>query len=149
MSAKTKSEMSDIFTEEKIEKYVVKPWTITQFVKLTPILKQVAGALKEQGIDFSQTDLEKIDLNMNLTASEIFDYLTKIIDVVGPVVPTFLSVSLRIELEEAENIEWGIALAIMAKIVIFNWDHIKNWLGQILGKDPKTLVLALQKKKPI
>ena len=139
-------EMVELFGQAEIEKYTIKPWTVTQFVKLSSILKQIAKALKEEGFDVSQADLQKISLDKDITAADIIKYLTISIDIVGPHVPELIAISVRIELSEAGEIEWGPALAITAKIIALNWDHIKNWLGQILGKDPKTLFLALQKK---
>jgi len=137
-----KSEIDDIFAESQVGNYVVKPWTVAQFIKLSPILKYIANELQKQGIDISQADLQKISLDMVLSASDIIKYLTMGMDIVGPMIPHFIAVSVRIELEEAENIEWGPALALTAKIVLFNWDHIKNWYGQILGKEATTLFLA-------
>jgi len=137
-----RSEMVEIFGESKVGEYTVKPWTISQFVKLSPMLKQVTTALKEEGIDISQADLQNINLDMNVTVSDIVKYLTMGIDIAGPVIPQLIAVSVRIDLEKAEELEWGEALALAAKIIIFNWDHIKNWLGQITGKDPGALFLA-------
>ena len=139
-----RSEMVEVFGQAEIEKYTVKPWTVTQFVKLSTILKQIAKALKEEGFDVSQADLQKISLDMDVTAADILKYLTMGIDIVGPHIPELISVSVRIDMSEAEEIEWGPALAVTAKIIALNWDHIKNWLGQILGKYPKALFLAIQ-----
>lgn len=140
-----RSEMVELFGQAEIEKYTIKPWTVTQFVKLSSILKQIAKALKEAGFDINQADMQKISLGNDVTAADILKYLTMSIDIVGPNIPELIAISVRIELSEAEEIEWGPALAISAKIIALNWDHIKNWLGQILGKDPKTLFLAMQK----
>lgn len=141
-----RSEMVDLFGEAEIEKYKIKPWTVTQFVKLSPILKHIANALKEEGFDISQADIQKINLGAEVTVADIVKYLTLGIDIIGPAIPELIAVSARIEISEAEELEWGPALALTARIIAFNWDHIKNWLGQILGKDPKTLFLALQEK---
>lgn len=141
-----RSEMTELFGQAEIEKYKIKPWTVVQFVKLSPILKQIAKALKEEGFDVSQADLQKLNFKNDVTVADILKYLTIGIDIVGPNIPELIAVSVRIELDEANEIEWGTALAIVAKIIALNWDHIKNWLGQILGKDPKTLFLAMIKK---
>ena len=140
-----RSEMVEVFGQAEIDKYTIKPWTVSQFVKLSPILKQIAKALKEEGFDVSQADIKKINLDMDITATDILKYLTMGIDIVGPNIPQLIAISVRIDLSEAEEIEWGPALAVAAKIIALNWDHIKNWLGQILGKDPKALFLAMQK----
>ena len=137
MSAKAKlakkegaEEVVALFGQTKVDKYVIKPWTISQFVSLTPLLKHVVSALEEQGINISQTDLQNISLSADLTAADLAKYLTKGIEIVGPVIPQLIAISVRIDLEEAESLDWGLALAISTHIISLNWEHIKNWLGQ-------------------
>jgi len=128
--AKKTNELVDLFAQVTIGDYTVKPWTITQFISLAPVLKQVIKSLEEQGIDFSQADLQNISLAGNLTAKDVATYLSMGMEVVGPAIPYLISVSARIDLEEASNIDWGVALALTAQIIALNWEHIKNWLGQ-------------------
>ena len=149
MSTESKqSEAEAIFGSAQIGGYTAKPWTIMQLVNLTPVLKYLVEALKKEGLDLSETDIDDFakDLGKDANVADILSYITKGIETIGPVIPQIISISVRIDKEKAEEIEWGVALALTAKIIVFNWDHIKNWLGQILGKDPKTLFLALTKK---
>ena len=134
--SKKSDNSEDVFKKIDIEGYTIKPWTLTQFVNLAPVLKQIAESLKEKGIDVSKIDLQDFDLNKDLTVAGI--------EITGPVLPYLIAVSVRIKVEEAEEIEWGPSLAIVARIIQFNWNHIKNWLGQILGRDPNQILANLK-----
>lgn len=128
--AKKSNEIADIFAQVTVGEYTVKPWTMTQFINLTPVLKKITKSLEEHGIDISQTDLQNISLSGNVTAKDIATYLTMAMEVVGPALPYLISISVRIDLEEAEGLDWGIGIALAAQIIALNWEHVKNWLGQ-------------------
>jgi len=51
-----------------------------------------------------------------------------------PRLPEFLSVTLRIELEQAEEIDLGLGLQLAVKVLRMNVDHLKNAFGLIMSQ---------------
>jgi len=110
-----------IFGEIKIEGFTVKPWTLKQVIQLTTVLKAMVKNLQDNGIDF--TDMDK-EVNPEI--------IVGLLEGVAPALPELIAVSLRLEsVAEAEDMEWGKAVAIGTQIFVLNWNHIKNFLGQI------------------
>jgi len=112
-----------IFSEIKIGDLTIKPWTLKQVIRLTSTLKIMVKNLQANGVDFAELDRK-------LTPDLIVDLLEGI----APVLPELIAVTLRLEsITEAEDMEWGKATAIGVQIFVLNWNHIKNFFGQILG----------------
>ena len=110
-----------IFGEVKVEGFTVKPWTLKQVIQLTSVLKGMVKNLQDNGIDFS--DMER-EVNPEL--------IVGLLEGIAPVLPELIAVTLRFEsIAEAEDMEWGKAVAIGTQIFTLNWNHIKNFLGQI------------------
>jgi hypothetical protein len=124
-----------LFGEIKIEGFEVKPWTLKQVIQLTTVLKMMVKNLQDNGIDFSDLDKE---VNPEL--------IVGLLEGIAPVLPELIAVSLRLDsVSEAEDMEWGKAVAIGTQIFVLNWNHIKNFLGQIWG-GVETLKMAEQTK---
>jgi hypothetical protein len=120
---KAEKEGMAIFGEDRVEGYVIKPWTLKQVIQLTSVLKAMVKNLQDRGLDFT-------DMDRQVTPELIADLLEGI----APVLPTLIATTLRFEsIEEAEEMEWGKAVAIGVKIFVLNWNHVKNFLGQIQG----------------
>jgi len=112
-----------IFGEAKIDGLTIKPWTLKQVIQLTSILRMTIKNLQDRGVDFT-------DLNKDVTP----EFLADLLEGIAPVLPEFISVTLRFDsIVEAEEMEWGKAIAIGTQIFVLNWNHIKNFLGQIQG----------------
>ena len=112
-----------IFGEAKIDGFTIKPWTLKQVIQLTSVLKMMVKDLQANGINFS-------DLDKEVTP----ELIVGLLEGIAPVLPILISVSLRFDkVEEAEEMEWGKAVEIGTKIFVLNWNHIKNFLGQITG----------------
>lgn len=123
-----------IFGEVKIEGYTVKPWTLKQVIQLTSFLKIMVKNLQENGIDFT-----------NLETQVTPEFIVGLLEGVAPVLPELIAVSLRLEsVSEAEEMDWGKAITIGTQIFVLNWNHIKNFLGQIWG-GVETLKMAEEK----
>lgn len=124
-----------IFGEVTIEGFTVKPWTLKQVIQLTSVLKMMVSNLQENGIDFSNLERE-VDPKL----------IVGLLEGIAPVLPQLIAVSLRFDnVSEAEEMEWGKAVAIGTQIFVLNWNHIKNFLGQIWG-GVETLKMADQMK---
>jgi hypothetical protein len=87
-------------------------------------------SLEEHGVDISQTDLQNISLSGDMSAKTIAGFLSTGMEIIGPAIPLLIAISARIDVEEAGELDWGIALILAAQIIALNWEHIKNLLGQ-------------------
>ncbi|MBW1992660.1 MAG: hypothetical protein JRI59_11250 [Deltaproteobacteria bacterium] len=115
-----------LLTEEKLEGYSVKPWTIKQLMQVTPILKGLGEKLKGMGVT--------LDNFSDLLAEQGLQGLAGLVDLILPQLPEFLSISLRIPKEEAEEMDLGLALALAVRVLALNIEHLKNSFGLITGQ---------------
>lgn len=112
-----------IFGEAKVDDYVIKPWTLKQVIMLTSVLKTMVHNLQENGIDFK-------DMNKEVDA----DLIMGLLEGIAPILPQIIAETLRFQsVSEAEDMEWGKAVLIGTQIFVLNWNHIKNFFGQIMG----------------
>ena len=120
---KAEEEGMAIFGEAKIDGFTIKPWTLKQVIQLTSILRMMVKNLQDKGVDFT-------DLGREVTP----EFLADLLEGIAPVLPDLIAVTLRFQnVTEAEEMEWGKAIAIGTQIFVLNWNHIKNFLGQIQG----------------
>jgi hypothetical protein len=131
----TKGDLEVIFSEESVKvgekEYVVKPWTLKQLVQAWPLLLAAFKDVKlPEGASVS--DLPSFLLeNPQQTMSQLL-----------PVLIPLLSISLRIDNQEAEQIEIGPASIILLKVIGKNAVHLKNFLTLAAG-EVKTLTGAM------
>ncbi|MBW1953629.1 MAG: hypothetical protein JRI66_11200 [Deltaproteobacteria bacterium] len=118
--------LTSLMSEEEVEGFVIKPWTIKQLMQVMPIINGVAEHLKQKGIvleNFAQ-ELE----NQGLAG------LTGLANIIIPHLPQFLATSLRIKPEEAEEIEMGKAIRLVVKVLALNMEHLKNSFSLVTGQ---------------
>jgi len=118
--------LSSYLAEEEINGFTVKPWTIKQLLLVMPILDALVQEFKAQGVTLD--NLGEIFEGQGLAAAK------DIIQMILPRLPEFLSVTLRIELEQAEEIDLGLGLQLAVKVLRMNVDHLKNAFGLIMSQ---------------
>jgi hypothetical protein len=118
--------LTSLLAEENLDGYTVKPWTIKQLLQVTPILKDLAGKLKDRGVS--------LDNFGDTVASEGVQGLAGLVDLILPRLPEFLAASLRISREEAEEMDLGLALNLAVKVLALNVEHLKNSFSLITGQ---------------
>jgi hypothetical protein len=122
-----KGDLEVIFSEESVKvgdkEYVIKPWTLKQLVQAWPLLLEAFKDVKlPEGANAS--DLPHFLLeNPQQTISQLL-----------PVIIPLLSISLRIDSQEANDIEIGPASIILLKILGKNAVHLKNFLTLAVGE---------------
>ena len=120
------SEVAALFAEDKIGDYTIKPWTLKQFQAVYPALKVIVAKLMEQGLTVA--NLDTFFLERGLEAMEA----------VLPELPKLIAATLRLELKEAEEMDWGLAAVVGLKILLQNTGPLKNLSSLVAGKMPGT-----------
>jgi hypothetical protein len=118
--------LSSYLAEEQVNGFAVKPWTIKQLLLVMPILDALVQEFKTQGVTLE--NLGEVFEGQGLAAAK------DIIQTILPRLPEFLSVTLRIELEQAEEIDLGLGLQLAVKVLRINVDHLKNAFGLIMSQ---------------
>ena len=116
--------LTSLLAEENLDGYTIKPWTIKQLLQVTPILKDVGEKLAEVGVT-----LETLS---DMVVSQGVAGLAGLVDIILPHLPTFLAASLRISLEEAGEIDLGLSLVLVVKVLSLNIEHLKNSLSLVM-----------------
>ena len=118
--------LTSLLAEENLDGYTIKPWTIKQLLQVTPILKDIGEKLAEVGVT-----LETLS---DMVVSQGVAGLAGLVDIILPHLPTFLSASLRISLEEAGELDLGLSLVLVVKVLPLNIEHLKNSLSLVMGE---------------
>ena len=118
--------LTSLLAEENLDGYTIKPWTIKQLLQVTPILKEIGEKLAEVGVTWETLS--------DMLASQGVAGLAGLVDIILPHLPTFLAVSLRISLEEAGEIDLGLSLVLVVKVLSLNIEHLKNSLSLVMGE---------------
>jgi len=118
--------LSSYLAEEQINGFIVKPWTIKQLLLVMPILDALVQEFKAQGVTLD--NLGEVFEGQGLAAAK------DTIQTILPRLPEFLSVTLRIDLAQAEEIDLGLGLQLAVKVLRMNVDHLKNAFGLIMSK---------------
>ena len=121
-----KSEVAVLFSENQVGSYIIKPWTLKQFQEVYPALRVIVAKLMEQGLTVA--NLDTFFLEKGLEAMEA----------VLPEMPQLIAATLRIELKEAEEMDWGLAAVVGLKILLQNTGPLKNLSSLVAGKIPGT-----------
>lgn len=103
---------------QTIEGYEVKEWSITQFTKLYPHIKTVVNNLVSQGINLDNVE----DTIKN-------DWLT-LVDAIVPVLPVILEVSLKIDSDEVDKIDYVKGAQLGVVIIQKNVEHVVGFFVQ-------------------
>ncbi len=115
-------EVKVLFPEEQVGPYTLRPWTITQFGKVLPILIAIIKSLTPLGLTFDNC--------------EIFmkDHLAEAAPALIPFLPDLIAITLRIEPEEVDRkIIFDDGLAIVLTIFLQNGERLKNFLPRLLS----------------
>ena len=118
--------LSSYLAEEQVNGFTVKPWTIRQLILVMPILDALVQELKTRGVTLD--NLAELFEGQGLAA------VKDIIQTVLPQFPEFLAITLRIDKEEAEEIDLGLGLQLAVKVLRMNVDHLKNAFGLIMSQ---------------
>ena len=116
------NEVAALFAEDKIGDYTIKPWTLKQFQAVYPALKIIVAKLMEQGLTVE--NLDTFFTERGLEAMEA----------VLPELPQLIAATLRLELKEAEEMDWGLAAVVGLKILLQNTGPLKNLSSLVAGK---------------
>lgn len=117
-----KVDLDVIFSEDKVKygdkEYLIKPWTLRQLTKAWPLLLVAFDKFKlPEGVDIS-----------NL-GSLLLEKPKEFLDSIMPYLEDLLSISLKIDKEEAGEIEVGLASILILKVLSKNMTHLKNFLS--------------------
>ena len=126
-----KSEVAVLFAEDKVGPHTIKPWTLKQFQEVYPALKVIVGKLMEQGLTVA--NLDTFFLERGLEAMEA----------VLPELPQLIAATLRLDLQEAEEMDWGLAAVLGLKILLQNTGPLKNLSSLVAGATPATRTATL------
>lgn len=118
------NEVAALFAEDKIGDYSIKPWTLKQFQAVYPALKIIVVKLMEQGLTVE--NLDTFFTERGLEAMEA----------VLPELPQLIAATLRLDLKEAEEMDWGLAAVVGLKILLQNTGPLKNLSSLVAGKIP-------------
>jgi hypothetical protein len=116
-----KNEAAILFAEDKVGPYTLKPWTLKQFQEVYPALRVIVQKLMEQGLTVE--NLDTFFLERGLEAMEA----------VLPELPQLIAATLRIDLQEAEEMDWGLAAVLGLKILLQNTGPLKNLSSLVAG----------------
>ena len=119
---KKKSETEILSPEIEVGKYKVKPWSFDQFISILPSLVAMGEFLKEKKIVVDDIELLKKDTKK----------ITELITAVGPLIPAIVAKTLRVEVNEVNEMDFDQATTIALLILIQNAEKLKNFSG--LGK---------------
>jgi len=118
--------LSSYLAEEQVNGFTVKPWTIKQLLLVMPILDALVQELKVKGVTLD--NLAELFEGQGLAA------VKDIIQTVLPQLPEFLAITLRIDREEAEELDLGLGMQLAVKVLRMNVDHLKNAFGLIMSQ---------------
>ena len=118
------NEVAALFAEDKIGDYTIKPWTLKQFQAVYPALKIIVAKLMEQGLTVE--NLDTFFTERGLEAMEA----------VLPELPQLIAATLRLDLKEAEEMDWGLAAVVGLKILLQNTGPLKNLSSLVAWKIP-------------
>ena len=118
--------LSSYLAEEQVNGFTVKPWTIKQLILVMPILDALVQELKTQGVTLD--NLGEMFESQGLAAAK------DIIQVILPRLPEFLAITLRIDQEQAEELDLGLGMQLAVKVLRMNVDHLKNAFGLIMSQ---------------
>jgi len=118
--------LSSYLAEEQVNGFTVKPWTIKQLILVMPILDALVQELKAKGVTLD--NLGEVFEGQGLAA------VKDIIQTVLPQLPEFLAITLRIDREEAEELDLGLGMQLAVKVLRMNVDHLKNAFGLIMSQ---------------
>jgi hypothetical protein len=126
-----KSEVAVLFAEDQVGPYTIKPWTLKQFQEIYPALRVIVAKLMEQGLTVA--NLDTFFLERGLEAMEA----------VLPELPQLIAATLRLDLQEAEDMDWGLAAVVGLKILLQNTGPLKNLSSLVAGATPATRTATL------
>jgi len=118
--------LSSYLAEEQVDEFTVKPWTIKQLILVMPILDALVQEFKNQGVTLD--NLGELFENQGLAAAK------DIIQTILPRLPEFLAITLRIDREQAEELDLGLGMQLAVKVLRMNVDHLKNAFGLIMSQ---------------
>ena len=118
--------LSSYLAEEQVNGFTVKPWTIKQLLLVMPILDALVQEFKTQGVTLD--NLGELFENQGLAAAK------DIIQTILPRLPEFLAITLRIDREQAEELDLGLGMQLTVKVLRMNVDHLKNAFGLIMSQ---------------
>jgi hypothetical protein len=118
--------LNSLLAEEKVEGFVIKPWTIKQLIQVMPILDSLAEELRQKDISVDSLD--------RLVEAQGVLVLKDLLQAALPHLPDFLAISLRKEKAEMEELDLGQAMQIGVKILALNVEHLKNAFNLVLGQ---------------
>jgi len=99
--------LSSYLAEEQVDEFTVKPWTIKQLILVMPILDALVQELKTQGVTLD--NLGEMFESQGLAAAK------DIIQTILPRLPEFLAITLRIDREQAEELDLGLGMQLAVK----------------------------------
>jgi hypothetical protein len=118
--------LSSYLAEETVQGYTIKPWTIKQLLLVMPILDTLIKDLKDKGVTLD--NLGEVFESQGLAAAK------DIVQMILPQLPEFLAITLRIDRDDSEELDLGLALQLAVKVLGMNVDHLKNAFGLIMGQ---------------
>lgn len=120
-----------LLASSEVAGFTVKPWTLKQLMQVLPLINQVVETLAKSGVT--------LDNLGEYLEREGLQGFTNLINLILPRLPEFLSISLRIQREEADEIDSGLALQLAVNIVGLNIEHLKNSFSLVMGLNlPRT-----------
>jgi hypothetical protein len=118
--------LSSYLAEEKVNGFTVKPWTIKQLLLVMPILDALVQEFTNRGVTLD--NLGELFEGQGLGATK------DIIQVILPRLPEFLAITLRMDREQAEELDLGLGMQLTVKVLRMNVDHLKNAFGLIMSQ---------------
>ncbi len=118
--------LSSYLAEEKVNGFAVKPWTIKQLLLVMPILDALMQEFTNRGVTLD--NLGELFEGQGLAA------VKDIIQVILPQLPEFLAITLRIDREQAEELDLGLGMQLAVMVLRMNVDHLKNAFGLIMSQ---------------
>ena len=118
--------LGSLLTEETLQGYQIKPWTVKQLLQVTPILKEIAAKLQEMGVT--------VERFADLVTEHGIAGVAGLVDIILPHLPRFLAVSFRMTEDETGELDLALALALAVRVLIANIEHLKNSFSLIMGQ---------------
>jgi len=118
--------LGSYLAEEQVDGFTIKPWTIKQLLLVMPILDALVEKFKDQGVT--------LDNLGELFESQGLGAIKDLIQTILPRLPEFLAITLRIDQEQAEELDLGLGMKLAIKVLRMNVDHLKNAFGLIMSQ---------------
>jgi len=118
--------LGSYLAEEQVDGFTIKPWTIKQLLLVMPILDALVEKFKDQGVT--------LDNLGELFESQGLGAIKDLIQTILPRLPEFLAITLRIDQEQAEELDLGLGMQLAIKVLRMNVDHLKNAFGLIMSQ---------------